>query len=91
MPASLNTAQTKPEQSYRFGPVEPYRYGIPNFEKIDRCMLFVVVLSKIDRDATMAVIAELDETVFFTSDSDSTGRATWISWVNGGLTVVGRD
>lgn len=54
-------------------------------------MLFVVVLSKIECDATMAVIAELDETVFFTSDSDSTGRATWISWVNGGLTVVGRN
>jgi hypothetical protein len=41
IPASLNTAQTKPEQSYRLGPVEPYKYGIPNRRVIPLIMSVV--------------------------------------------------
>ena len=67
IPASENTAQTNPEQSYRFGPVAPYKYGIPNFDWMEFNIADVVEVAK--RELFAGSIADMgrESAVFFIS------------------------
>lgn len=65
---------------------------MPNFEKIDFCIVDVTDEEKIEREAIIAeLFSTLDEAVFFTSDSGAgAGELTSIFCSSGGR-FIGRD